>query len=118
MSGIPGEAYCIQINRASRLRWIMMKVGQLTEAVRRRPYSVILLDELKRHISDVFNILLQVLDDGRLTDNKGRTANFKNTIVIMTSNIGSHIIQESFEGMNDSNSEEVIAKPKTKYLNC
>ncbi|MFN8143146.1 MAG: ATP-dependent chaperone ClpB [Bacteroidia bacterium] len=90
--------------------------GQLTEAVRRRPYSVVLLDEIEKAHPDVFNILLQVLDDGRLTDNKGRTANFKNTIVIMTSNIGSHIIQESFEGMNDSNSEEVIAKTKNKVF--
>ncbi|HQQ02428.1 MAG TPA: AAA family ATPase, partial [Bacteroidales bacterium] len=68
--------------------------GQLTEAVRRKPYSVILLDEIEKAHPDVFNILLQVLDDGRLTDNKGRTANFKNTIIIMTSNIGSHLIQE------------------------
>lgn len=90
--------------------------GQLTEAVRRRPYSVVLLDEIEKAHPDVFNILLQVLDDGRLTDNKGRTANFKNTIVIMTSNIGSHIIQESFEGMNDGNSEEVIAKTKNKVF--
>ncbi|NDC30174.1 MAG: AAA family ATPase, partial [Bacteroidetes bacterium] len=73
--------------------------GQLTEAIRRRPYSVVLLDEIEKAHPDVFNILLQVLDDGRLTDNKGRTANFKNTIVIMTSNIGSHIIQEGFDNM-------------------
>lgn len=71
--------------------------GQLTEAVRRKPYSVILLDEIEKAHPDVFNILLQVLDDGRLTDSKGRVANFKNTIVIMTTNIGSHIIQENFE---------------------
>ncbi|MBW8050139.1 MAG: ATP-dependent chaperone ClpB [Cytophagales bacterium] len=75
--------------------------GQLTEAVRRKPYSVILLDEIEKAHSDVFNILLQVLDEGRLTDNKGRIANFKNTIIIMTSNIGSHIIQENFEKHND-----------------
>ena len=90
--------------------------GQLTEAVRRRPYSVILLDEIEKAHPDVFNILLQVLDDGRLTDNKGRTANFKNTIIIMTSNIGSHLIQESFEEMNDLNKDEVIAKSKTKVF--
>ena len=71
--------------------------GQLTEAVRRRPYSVVLLDEIEKAHPDTFNILLQVLDEGRLTDNKGRTADFKNTIIIMTSNIGSHLIQESFE---------------------
>jgi len=88
--------------------------GQLTEAVRRRPYSVILLDEIEKAHPDVFNILLQVLDDGRLTDNKGRTANFKNTIVIMTSNIGSHLIQESFEEMTDLNRLEVIARAKNQ----
>ena len=71
--------------------------GQLTEAVRRRPYSVVLLDEIEKAHPDVFNILLQVLDDGRLTDNQGRTVNFKNTIIIMTSNIGSHLIQEKLE---------------------
>ncbi|MFZ9942588.1 MAG: ATP-dependent chaperone ClpB [Bacteroidia bacterium] len=86
--------------------------GQLTEAVRRRPYSVVLLDEIEKAHPDVFNILLQVLDDGRLTDNKGRTANFKNTIIIMTSNIGAHIIQEKFEDLNDGNREEVIASTK------
>ncbi|MFN9596620.1 MAG: ATP-dependent chaperone ClpB [Bacteroidota bacterium] len=86
--------------------------GQLTEAVRRRPYSVILLDEIEKAHPDVFNILLQVLDDGRLTDNKGRTANFKNTIIIMTSNIGAHLIQEKFEDLNDNNREEVIASTK------
>ena len=75
--------------------------GQLTEAVRRKPYSVILLDEIEKAHPDVFNILLQVLDDGRLTDNKGRVANFKNTIIIMTTNIGSHLIQENFEKMTD-----------------
>ena len=88
--------------------------GQLTEAVRRRPYSVILLDEIEKAHPDVFNILLQVLDDGRLTDNKGRTANFKNTIIIMTSNIGSQIIQDSFEEMNDLNSDEIISQTKAK----
>jgi len=86
--------------------------GQLTEAVRRRPYSVVLLDEIEKAHPDVFNILLQVLDDGRLTDNKGRTANFKNTIIIMTSNIGAHIIQEKFEDLNDGNRDEVIASTK------
>ncbi|REJ80361.1 MAG: ATP-dependent chaperone ClpB [Bacteroidetes bacterium] len=87
--------------------------GQLTEAVRRRPYSVVLLDEIEKAHPDVFNILLQVLDDGRLTDNKGRTANFKNTIIIMTSNIGSHIIQENFETLNDFNRDEVLAKTRS-----
>ncbi len=77
--------------------------GQLTEAVRRKPYSVVLLDEIEKAHPDVFNILLQVLDDGRLTDNKGRTANFKNTIIIMTSNIGSDVIRENFEGINEEN---------------
>lgn len=88
--------------------------GQLTEAVRRRPYSVILLDEIEKAHPDVFNILLQVLDDGRLTDNKGRTANFKNTIIIMTSNIGSHIIQESFEDMNELNRTEIVQRTKNQ----
>lgn len=87
--------------------------GQLTEAVRRRPYSVILLDEIEKAHPDVFNILLQVLDDGRLTDNKGRTVNFKNTIIIMTSNIGSHLIQENFDKLTEFNKEEVLAKTKT-----
>ena len=87
--------------------------GQLTEAVRRKPYSVVLLDEIEKAHPDVFNILLQVLDDGRLTDNKGRTVNFKNTIIIMTSNIGSHLIQENFDQMNEFNREEVLAKTKT-----
>jgi ATP-dependent Clp protease ATP-binding subunit ClpB len=86
--------------------------GQLTESVRRRPYSVVLLDEIEKAHPDVFNILLQVLDDGRLTDNKGRTANFKNTIVIMTSNTGAQIIQENMEGMTEDNREEVLAKTK------
>jgi chaperone_ClpB: ATP-dependent chaperone protein ClpB len=77
--------------------------GQLTEAVRRKPYSVVLLDEIEKAHPDVFNILLQVLDDGRLTDNKGRTVDFKNTIVIMTSNIGAHIIQERLKDLNEKN---------------
>ena len=88
--------------------------GQLTEAVRRKPYSVVLLDEIEKAHPDVFNILLQVLDDGRLTDNKGRTVNFKNTIVIMTSNIGSHLIQENFEHMTDLNKEEVMIKTRNE----
>ncbi|GAB4206086.1 MAG: ATP-dependent chaperone ClpB [Bacteroidia bacterium] len=90
--------------------------GQLTEAVRRKPYSVILLDEIEKAHPDVFNILLQVLDDGRLTDNKGRVANFKNTIIIMTSNLGSHIIQENFENISDKNREEVIEKTKEEVM--
>jgi len=87
--------------------------GQLTEAVRRKPYSVVLLDEIEKAHPDVFNILLQVLDDGRLTDNKGRVVNFKNTIIIMTSNMGSHLIQESFEKITEKNKEEVLARTKT-----
>lgn len=90
--------------------------GQLTESVRRKPYSVVLLDEIEKAHSDVFNILLQVLDDGRLTDNKGRVANFKNTIVIMTTNIGSHIIQENFEKLTDANYFEVIENTKEEVL--
>ncbi len=90
--------------------------GQLTEAVRRRPYSVVLLDEIEKAHPDVFNILLQVLDDGRLTDNKGRVANFKNTIIIMTSNIGSHIIQEKFENYNEFNKDEKIAEAKAGVM--
>jgi len=86
--------------------------GQLTEAVRRKPYSVILLDEIEKAHPDVFNILLQVLDDGRLTDNKGRVVNFKNTIIIMTSNIGSHIIQENFENLTDKNRDSIVEKTK------
>ncbi len=82
--------------------------GQLTEAVRRKPYSVVLLDEIEKAHPDVFNILLQVLDDGRLTDNKGRTVDFKNTIIIMTSNIGAHIIQEKLKDLNDKNREQVL----------
>ena len=88
--------------------------GQLTEAVRRRPYSVVLLDEIEKAHPDTFNILLQVLDEGRLTDNKGRTADFKNTIIIMTSNIGSHLIQESFE--KHKNVEEATEKAKEEVL--
>ena len=84
--------------------------GQLTEAVRRKPYSVILLDEIEKAHPDVFNVLLQVLDDGRLTDNKGRVANFKNTIIIMTSNIGSDIIQANFENLTDENEKEILGK--------
>jgi ATP-dependent Clp protease ATP-binding subunit ClpB len=90
--------------------------GQLTEAVRRKPYSVILLDEIEKAHPDVFNILLQVLDDGRLTDSKGRVANFKNTIVIMTTNIGSHIIQESFEKITDENYFEILETTKDEVL--
>jgi ATP-dependent Clp protease ATP-binding subunit ClpB len=90
--------------------------GQLTESVRRKPYSVILLDEIEKAHPDVFNILLQVLDDGRLTDNKGRVANFKNTIVIMTTNIGSAIIQENFEKITDANYFEVIESTKDEVL--
>jgi ATP-dependent Clp protease ATP-binding subunit ClpB len=90
--------------------------GQLTEAVRRKPYSVILLDEIEKAHPDVFNTLLQVLDDGRLTDNKGRVANFKNTIIIMTTNIGSQIIQENFEKINDSNYFEVIEGTKEEVI--
>ena len=88
--------------------------GQLTEAVRRKPYSVVLLDEIEKAHPDVFNILLQVLDDGRLTDNKGRTVNFKNTIIIMTSNIGSNVIQENFEALTEDNKEKVLAKTKAE----
>src|SRR5690606_6699609 len=84
--------------------------GQLTEAVRRRPYSIVLLDEIEKAHPDVFNILLQVLDDGHLTDNKGRTVNFKNTIIIMTSNTGSHIIQENFSLLTKINKDEISAK--------
>ncbi|MBB2150703.1 ATP-dependent chaperone ClpB [Pedobacter gandavensis] len=90
--------------------------GQLTEAVRRKPYSVVLLDEIEKAHPDVFNILLQVLDDGRLTDNKGRVVNFKNTIIIMTSNIGAHMIQENFKDLNDENREEVVAKTKSELF--
>jgi ATP-dependent Clp protease ATP-binding subunit ClpB len=91
--------------------------GQLTEAVRRKPYSVVLLDEIEKAHPDVWNVLLQVLDDGRLTDNKGRVVNFKNTIIIMTSNIGSHLIQEAFEGVNERNLEEAADKAKADVMN-
>ena len=90
--------------------------GQLTEAVRRKPYSVVLFDEIEKAHPDVFNILLQVLDDGRLTDNKGRTVNFKNTIIIMTSNLGSQYIQAQFAGMTPDNRDHVIADTKTKVM--
>ena len=90
--------------------------GQLTEAVRRKPYSVVLLDEIEKAHPDVFNVLLQVLDDGRLTDNKGRVVNFKNTIVIMTSNMGSHIIQENFEKVTEKNKEEVVEATKAEVM--
>jgi len=90
--------------------------GQLTEAVRRKPYSVVLFDEIEKAHPDVFNILLQVLDDGRLTDNKGRTANFKNTIIIMTSNLGSNIIRENFEKINKDNHDEIVEETKNEVL--
>ena len=90
--------------------------GQLTEAVRRKPYSVILLDEIEKAHPDVFNILLQVLDDGRLTDNKGRVANFKNTIIIMTTNIGSHLIQENFEKLTDENREIIVEETRQQVF--
>ena len=91
--------------------------GQLTEAVRRKPYSVILLDEIEKAHPDVFNILLQVLDDGRLTDSKGRTVNFKNTIIIMTSNLGSDLIRQNMETINEQNHDEVIDKTKNAVIN-
>lgn len=91
--------------------------GQLTEAVRRKPYQVVLLDEIEKAHPDVWNILLQVLDDGRLTDNKGRVVNFKNTIIIMTSNLGSHIIQENFGDVNESNREKVVEKTRQEVMN-
>lgn len=90
--------------------------GQLTEAVRRRPYSVVLLDEIEKGHPDVFNVLLQVLDDGRLTDNKGRTVNFKNTIIIMTSNMGAHIIQENFVNLDESNKRGVVETTKVQVI--
>ncbi len=91
--------------------------GQLTEAVRRKPYSVVLFDEIEKAHPDVFNVLLQVLDDGRLTDNKGRVVNFKNTIIIMTSNLGSHLIQEGFERMNETNKDEVFEQTRAQVMN-
>lgn len=90
--------------------------GQLTEAVRHKPYSVVLFDEIEKAHPDVFNVLLQVLDDGRLTDNKGRTVNFKNTIIIMTSNLGSQIIQEGMERLTQNNQDEVLEQTKLKLL--
>ena len=90
--------------------------GQLTEAVRRKPYSVVLFDEIEKAHPDVFNILLQVLDDGRLTDNKGRLVNFKNTIIIMTSNMGSQVIRENFAEINEDNHAEVVEKTKVQVL--
>ncbi|UZU00214.1 AAA family ATPase [Chryseobacterium fluminis] len=90
--------------------------GQLTEAVRRRPYSVVLLDEIEKAHPDVFNTLLQVLDDGRLTDNKGRVVNFKNSIIIMTSNLGSHLIQENFENITDENQDTIVGKTKDEVF--
>ncbi len=91
--------------------------GQLTESVRRKPYSVVLLDEIEKAHPDVWNVLLQVLDDGRLTDNKGRVVNFKNTIIIMTSNIGSHLIMEAFENVSEKNIEAVNEKAKVEVMN-
>ncbi len=90
--------------------------GQLTEAIRRKPYSVVLFDEIEKAHPDVFNVLLQVLDDGRLTDNKGRTVNFKNTIIIMTSNMGSSLIRDRFEQLTDANRERVVAETKSEVL--
>jgi len=90
--------------------------GQLTEAVRRKPYSVVLLDEIEKAHPDVFNVLLQVLDDGRLTDNKGRVVNFKNTLIIMTSNMGSLLIQENFANLKDKDIEEVIENTKEQVI--
>lgn len=90
--------------------------GQLTEAIRRKPYSVVLFDEIEKAHPDIFNILLQVLDDGRLTDNKGRLVNFKNTIIIMTSNMGSQLIRENFEHLTDTNREEITEKTKNQVL--
>ncbi len=91
--------------------------GQLTEAVRRKPYSVVLLDEIEKAHPDVFNILLQVLDDGRLTDNKGRVVNFKNTIIIMTSNMGSQVIQENFEKVTEKNKFDIVERTKVEVMN-
>jgi len=90
--------------------------GQLTEAVRKRPYSVVLLDEIEKAHPDAFNVLLQVLDEGRLTDNKGRVANFKNTIIIMTTNIGADVIQRNFEHLTTENAEEVIEKTRKEVF--
>ena len=90
--------------------------GQLTEAIRRKPYSVVLFDEIEKAHPDVFNILLQVLDDGRLTDNKGRVVNFKNTIIIMTSNLGSSLIRENFEKMTPATHDKVVDETKIQVL--
>jgi PREDICTED: hypothetical protein, partial len=90
--------------------------GQLTEAVRRKPYSVVLFDEIEKAHPDVFNILLQVLDDGRLTDNKGRMVNFKNTIIIMTSNMGSSVIRDNFAKLTPENKDEIVEKTKQQVL--
>lgn len=90
--------------------------GQLTEAIRRKPYSIVLFDEIEKAHPDVFNILLQVLDDGRLTDNKGRTVNFKNTVIIMTSNLGSQIIQNNFESVTEKNRDEIVEKTKGEVI--
>lgn len=90
--------------------------GQLTEAVRRKPYSIVLLDEIEKAHPDVFNILLQVLDDGRLTDNKGRVVNFKNTIIIMTSNLGSQLIHERFEKVKESNYEDIAESTRLEVM--
>ena len=89
----------------------------MTEAIRRKPYSVVLFDEIEKAHPDVFNILLQVLDDGRLTDNKGRVVNFKNTIIIMTSNMGSALIRENFSTINQENHDVVVEKTKNEVLN-
>jgi ATP-dependent Clp protease ATP-binding subunit ClpB len=90
--------------------------GQLTEAVRRKPYSVVLLDEIEKAHTEVFNVLLQLLDEGRLTDSKGRTVNFKNTIVIMTSNLGSHVIQERLQGLSEKNRDEIMDDLRVRLL--
>jgi ATP-dependent Clp protease ATP-binding subunit ClpB len=90
--------------------------GQLTEAIRRKPYSVVLFDEIEKAHPDVFNVLLQVLDDGRLTDNKGRTVNFKNTIIIMTSNLGSSLIRDNFEKINSINRNDIIETTKNQVF--
>jgi ATP-dependent Clp protease ATP-binding subunit ClpB len=91
--------------------------GQLTESVRRKPYQVVLLDEIEKAHPDVWNVMLQVLDDGRLTDNKGRVVNFKNTIIIMTSNMGSDIIQENFADVTERNKEEIVERTKVEVMN-
>jgi ATP-dependent Clp protease ATP-binding subunit ClpB len=90
--------------------------GQLTEAIRRKPYSIVLLDEIEKAHPEVFNVLLQLLDEGRLTDSKGRTVNFKNTIVIMTSNLGSHLIQEKMETLTEENRDELMGELRVKLF--